>query len=423
MTLSRRPRFFPSIHALLVAIVSSTAFSEISHAQDDQVALRPASLKPYAEIGFPEPKLSDHKKQAKLGPNLIPVPAKKPTRLQAERNRTQLEETYSKLPLSFEANAGQTAEEVKFLSRGPGYILFLTATETVMVLREPQQNPAAEFLERKLPLNQAPTDAIAELRQRQRRPVSESRSVLRMKLAGGSSEASVAGLNELPGTTNYFIGNDPGKWRTGIRRYAGVKYSNVYPGVDLVYYGNGKQLEFDFVVAPGADAHAIQMVFEGADDIEIDSTGNLLMKVSGQPLKLRKPTVYQDIDGLRKEVAGTYIFDGQSRLVGFDLAKFDASRPVIIDPVLEYSTHLGGTDADVGVGIAVDAQGSAYITGETVSIDFPTTPGAFESGPRYDDAFVLKLSPDGSALEYATYLGGSALDWAVGIALDPYGNA
>jgi hypothetical protein len=386
-------------------------------------ALKPASLKPYTEGPFPAPKLSDDKEQAKPARDLMLVPVKMPTGLRAEKNRIQLDETYGKLPLSFEVNDGQTAEEVKFLSRGPGHTLFLTATETVMVLWERRQSPAAEFLERKLRFNQAPTDGIAELTQKQHMPVSESRSVLRMKLAGASPEAPVAGLKQLPGATNYFIGNEPRKWRTGIRSYAGVKYSNIYPGVDLVYYGNGKQLEFDFVVAPGADAHAIQMSFEGADDIEIDSAGNLLMKVSGHPLKLRKPVVYQDIAGIRKELSGSYIFDGQSRLVSFDLASFDSTRPVIIDPVLEYSTYLGGTGGDVGAGIAVDAQGSAYIVGETISIDFPTTPGAIESGPRYDDAFVLKLSPDGSALEYATYLGGSDLDWAVGIGLDPSGNA
>lgn len=162
-------------------------------------ALKPASLKRYTEVPFPAPKLSDDKKQAKPASDLMLVPAKMPTGLQAQENRIQLDETYGKLPLSFEVNEGQTAEEVKFLSRGPGYTLFLTATETVMVLRKLQQSPTAEFLERRLRLNQAPTDAIAELSQKQHMPVSQSRSVLRMKLAGASSEAPVAGLKQLPG--------------------------------------------------------------------------------------------------------------------------------------------------------------------------------------------------------------------------------
>jgi len=379
----------------------------------------------YQISAAPKPALSNSQVAVRTGklsdPNTEINPPPLPTELQLQANG-KANFVYGKLPRSFEANEGQTAEEVKFLSRGPGYTLFLTAMESVIVLRGLQQSAVSGSEKSKLQLSPGRIPVSAEFRQKQGSPEPASLSVLRMKLAGASPDAP-AGLNELPGTTNYFIGNQADKWRTGIRSYASVKYSNVYPGVDLVYYGNGNQLEFDFIVAAGANPAVIQMTFEGADKIEVDRAGNLLMKVAGQSLKLHKPSIYQSVEGVRKELAGGYRFDVESRSIGFDLASLDSSLPVVIDPVLEYSTLLGGSGGDVGVGIAVDQRGSAYITGQTTSIDFPTTPGAIQPVAGYDDAFVLKLSPDGSALEYATYLGGSDLDWAVDIALDASGNA
>jgi hypothetical protein len=344
-------------------------------------------------------------------------------RIQSERNAVELSENYGNLPLRFEANEGQTVEAVKFLSRGPGFTLFLTATDTVMVLEDAEPSPSEDVLTRKFRSNQPLSDSAGELMLAAGKATVEKRSVLRMKLSGANTAATVVGRKPLAGTSNYFVGRDPSRWRTGIRNYAEVKYADVYPGVDLIYYGNGKKFEYDFNVASGADTRAIQMSIEGADDIGIDGDGNIVVKVSGRSVTMRKPQAYQEIGAVRREVAASYVLDRKSQHVSFDLVGFDANLPVIIDPVVEYSTYVGGSNSDIGFGIAVDAQGSSYIAGKTMSIDFPTTAGTVDTALRKSDAFVLKLSPDGSALEYATYLGGGADDWATGIGLDADGNA
>ncbi len=315
--------------------------------------------------------------------------------------KANAETAYGKLPLRFEANQGQTDEQVKFLARGSGYSLYLTATEAVLRLRRDQHDDA------------------------------KSAATLRMKLAGASTQARVAGVNELPGRSNYFIGNDPRKWRTGVPAYAQVKYEQVYPGVDVVYYGAGQgQLEYDFIVAPGTDPHAIKMTFEGADKLEADGAGGLRLHVAGRQLQLHKPVVYQEQDGGRHEVAGGYVLAGRGE-VGFEVAAYDAARPLVIDPVLAYSTFIGGTGHDAGLGIAVNPHGNAFITGKTTSLDFPTQPNFSKIGPGGGfDVFVTEMNMSGSQLIYSTYLGGSAdendsgglLSYG-GIALDPAGNA
>src|SRR5258706_347616 len=303
-------------------------------------------------------------------------------------------ESYGKLPLQFEANRGQTHEDVHFLARGAGYSLYLTAGEAVLLLANP--------------------DAKAQKRS----------FALRMSLVGAAREPVVTGLDELPGKANYFIGKDRSNWRTNVPTYAKVQYRNVYPGVDLVYYGNQRQLEYDFVVAPGADTKKIALRFRGADKLEIDVEGNLVLRTAGGDIHQHKPVIYQEIDGFRREVAGGYVRKGADR-VGFQLAAYDTTRPLIIDPVvLSYSTYLGGGAGDFSNGIAVDAAGNAYVTGFTASSDFPTTAGTFQ--PNFGGAggaFVTKLNPTGSALVYSTYLGGSGADWGNGIAVDSGGNA
>jgi len=304
-------------------------------------------------------------------------------------------ESYGKLPLQFEVNRGQTDKAVRFLSRGPGYGLYLTASEAVLVLARP--------------------DAKAQ------------KSVaLRMSLVGAARKPVLTGLDELPGKANYFIGKDPARWRSNVPTYAKVRYRNVYPGIDLVYYGKQRQLEYDFVVAPGADPRKIVLGFKGADKLKIDAGGDLLLHTAGNDIRQHKPVVYQDIDGFRHEIAGGYVRKGAGR-VGFKLAAYDASRPLIIDPVvLSYSTYLGGNSGDFGAAIAVDASGNAYVTGNTSSTDFPTTAGAFQvsfGGNINGDAFVTKLNPTGTVLVYSTYLGGIDLDQGSGIAVDAEGNA
>jgi len=317
--------------------------------------------------------------------------------------RARVSEAYGRLPLRFEANRGQTDARVKFLSRGPGYSVFLTSTEAVLVVSGRGPGDAGE---------------------------GKSATALRMTLLDANPEPRVTGKGELPGAVNYFVGKDPSQWRRGIPTYAGVVYREVYPGVDLVYYGNQRQLEYDFVVRAGADPGKIALDFAGADRIEIDSQGDLVLHTAAGELRQRKPLVYQEVDGMRREIAGGYAMTGP-RQVGFQLARYDESLPLVIDPVFVYSTYLGGSGIsgasgtdDAGNAIAVDSLGNAYVTGFTTSADFPKTPGAFDTTiGGSSDAFVTKLNPSGTALVYSTYLGGSSADQGTSIAVDIAGNA
>jgi hypothetical protein len=319
-------------------------------------------------------------------------------------------DSYGKLPLSFEANHGQADKRVKFLSRTGGYTLFLTGDEAVLALNGKRAStnkskiaPAAHTF----PSGMAATKAGG---------------VLRMKLRNANPAAKVTGLDELAGTSNYFIGNDPAKWRTNVPIYAKVKYEGIYSGIDLVYYGNQRQLEYDFIVALGADPRRIQFDVRGMKRIRRDVNGDLVLKMGEDEIRWHKPVAYQEKDGARRQIAARYTISGTNR-VGFEVAKYDASRPLYIDPVI-YSTYIGGMGDDVGMGIAVDSTGNAYITGYTASIDFPTmNPLQPASGGGAYDAFVAKINPTGSALVYSTYLGGSNDDRASGIAVDSAGHA
>jgi hypothetical protein len=250
--------------------------------------------------------------------------------------------------------------------------------------------------------------------------------VLRMKLLHANPAAKVTGTDELPGTSSYFIGNDPKKWRSNVPTYAKVKYEGIYSGIDLVYYGNQRQLEYDFVVAPGADPSRIRFKFRGAGTLRIDDRGDLLLEAEGDEIRLQKPQVYQETSGTRKAVEGHYRMAG-ANTISFRVADYDRSRPLIIDPVLVYSTYLGGTSTDIGIGIAVDSSGNAYLTGETTSTNFPTV-NALQSScgggcANGSNAFVAKINASGSALIYSTYLGGSVGDQGVGVAVDSSDNA
>ena len=310
---------------------------------------------------------------------------------------------YGKLPLSFEPNLGQTDTRVKFLARGSGYGLFLTANEAVLRLRN---------------------DSNAR-----------QSAGLRMKLEGANADPKVVGFEELPGKSNYFIGNDSRKWQTNIPTYARVKYEAIYPGVDLLYYGTqGRQLEYDFVVAAGADPRQIKLSFAGADKLELDVHGNLLVHSAGRQMRMLKPGIYQEKDLVREEVAGRYTLSVNQE-VGFDIAAYDISRPLVIDPILAYSTFLGGNGEDAAIEIAVNEHGNAFVTGITTSINFPTEPDGARFGPvGGSDAFVTKFNAEGNQLVYSTYLGGSDNENYYpeleqlgstygGIAIDSLGNA
>lgn len=328
------------------------------------------------------------------------------------------------MPLQFEANQGQVDDQVKFLARGKGYTLFLTPTESVMVLA----GHDASRVESNAGLDQ--TNVIGHELQEYKQ------SVVRMKLEGANPSPTIAGMENLPGIVNYIIGNDPTKWRTKIPTYAKVHYKEAYPGIDLAYYGNQGKLEYDFIVAPGVDPSQIRLAFDGASEIKVTGSGDLLLTTMLGEVTLQKPIVYQlEKDGHKTLVTGNYVVLAESAMrqasrstnqkVSIHLAAYDASKPLIIDPVLSWSTYLGGSSNEVGYGIAVDIAGSAYVTGGTNSLNFPVTVGsAIQSrccGPQ--DIFVTKLNPSGTAIVYSTYLGGSDDDMGRGIAVDATGSA
>jgi hypothetical protein len=297
---------------------------------------------------------------------------------------------YGKLPLSFEANQGQSDPQVKYLSRGAGYSLFLTANEAVLRLSALSRQPSAS-------------------------------SVIRMRLNGANGSARVSGASPLPGKSNYFIGNDPKQWHTNVPQFAKVRYENVYPGVDLVYYGHQRELEYDFVLQPGASPQAIRLGIAGAKQLRLEH-GDLVLRSAGGDVHLRSPHIYQEANGVRQGVRGRYVITSKNE-VGFRVGAYDRRRALVIDPVLAYSTYLGGASYDVAYGIAVDSAGYAYVAGLTLSTDFPTV-NPFQSKLRGNqNVFLTKFNPDGTALVYSTYLGGSSFDAADGIALDSAGNA
>jgi Beta-propeller repeat/OmpA-like transmembrane domain len=309
---------------------------------------------------------------------------------------------YGKLPLGFEANIGQADGQVKFLAHGRGYTVFLTGNAAVLSL--PNAAAAART----------------------------AGSVMRMNLEGANRSAAVTGADDLPGKSNYFTGNDPGKWRTNVANYAKVKYADIYPGVDLVYYGNRNgQLEYDFVVAPHADPNAIRLTVT-ADSVasakskhrpglRIAADGDLVVKIGGGEIRFNKPVVYQITgDTQRIMTQGRFVLTA-SHQVRFALGTYDHSKALIIDPSLVYSTYLGGSNYDQGFGIAVDSAGSAYVAGYAGSNDFPTV-NPVPNMPTFG-AFVTKFNPAGSALVYSTYLGGTGPSQANAIAVDSNGSA
>lgn len=307
----------------------------------------------------------------------------------------KIADRFGKLPLSFEVNKGQSDPSVKFLSHGPGYELFLTATDAVLTLRKPHTSKDETVREG---------------------------SVLRLRMIGANTTPRVDGQEELPGKINYFTGNNPEKWLRNIPTYRKVYLAGVYPGVDMVYYGNQRELEYDFVVAPGANPKVIKFKIEGADRIRLDKDGGLLIALQHGEVRLHKPLLYQLTgEGNRREVKGEYVIDGNE--IRFKVQNFDSARQLVIDPVLSYATFLGGGAGDEAFGIAVDSQGSAYITGRASLFGFPTTPGAFQTTANSGGAFVSKLDPSGRSLVYSTLLVGNGDSFATAIAVDSAGNA
>ena len=349
---------------------------------------------------------------------------------------------YGKLPIYFEPNLGQTDSQVKFIARGSGATTFLTATEAVFSF------PIADFglpngkqsikpvgdadpaSSDQHPLDLTPWNVAFGRSDSGFGPTSQTplgsphsaianrQSAISMKLVGANPNARIEGLDRLPGISNYFIGNDPANWRTNIPHYAKVRYRDIYPGIDLVYYGKGQSLEFDLVAAPGANPDSIRMAFDGGESVRADSGGNLIIQTATGEMHLHRPHIYQELGGTQKEVAGSFILRGETE-IGFSLGAFDSTKSLTIDPVLSYSTYLGGSVLDIPSAIAVDSDGNAYVTGQTTSLNFPTTTGAFRTGhpgticgsgafaAPCEQVFISKINADGTALLYSTYLGGT----------------
>ncbi|HUS10580.1 MAG TPA: SBBP repeat-containing protein, partial [Pyrinomonadaceae bacterium] len=321
-----------------------------------------------------------------------------------QRTQVRAKEAYGNLPLSFEINQGQTDSQAKFMSRGAGYNLFLTANESVMVLSKPAARKASRGP------NTAP-----EKEQTTRT------AVVRMKLVDANQQARILGLEELPGKSNYFNGNDPKKWRSNVSNYAKVKYESVYPGVDMVYHGNQGELEYDFVISPGADTRVIRLGFEGARHLRIARNGDVVLTMREGKLRQQRPIAYQLFDGRRREVFSHYVMAGKDQ-IAIEVGAYDRSRELVIDPILAYSTFLGGSDAEFAKDLAVDAAGNAYVTGFTSSTNFPTRNPIQSSGGGFD-AFVTKINPAGSATVYSTYVGGNDSDNGEAIKIDAFGSA
>jgi hypothetical protein len=296
------------------------------------------------------------------------------------------------LPVFFEKNRGQTDVSVEFFARTAGYSLYLTATQAVMVLP-----PAA-----------GKKDGVA----------------VRMTLRGANTRPSVRGRDLLPGHTSYMIGGDRSKWRTGVEQFGKVEFGQVYPGIDVVYYGKQGRVEHDFVVAPGADPRNIVMDFEGGKNLRLDDRGALLLGVEGGEVVYQAPTLYQMIGGKKTQVNGRFSLAGRHR-VRFEVGDYDGSKELVIDPALGYSSYLGGAGNDYGNAIAVDALGNAYVTGSTNSNPFPGLAGEYQStygAGAASNVFVTKINPAGTAILWSTYIGGTGQDVGNAIAVDASGK-
>jgi hypothetical protein len=304
------------------------------------------------------------------------------------------------LPLIFEPNQGQTGPQVKFLARGAGYSLFLDATDAVLAMQTAHSAAGQEQL-------------------------------VRMKLVGANAGATTSGTNPLPGKSNYIVGNDPHGWHTGVPQFAGVRYRGVYPGIDLVFYGNQGRLEYDFQVGPGADPSQAELQFDGTTKLELSGGDLILTGKDEGGLRLQAPHIYQRVGDREELVAGRFVLRSANR-VGFEIGSYDRSRELVIDPVLDFSTYFGGSGTETSPSIAVNGNGNIYIVGTTTSpqgtfpgttsTSIPPTLTITPAGPSH--IFVAEINPSQPpTVLYETFIGGNGSDSSVGISLDSGGNA
>jgi CSLREA domain-containing protein len=303
------------------------------------------------------------------------------------RREVALERSKIRFPLAFEQNVGQTAPEVDFLARSRGYSVFLTGGDAVVALG-----------------------------------TRDGGFAVRMSVVGSADAPAAVPHDRQPGSVNYFIGEDPAAWWTDVPLYSAVEYLDVYPGIDLRYYGNDTRLEYDFVVQPGADPAPIALRFAGAGSVRLDGSGSLQVGLTpGRSLSFTPPVAYQEVDGERVPVESAYRLEGDT--VRFTLGAYEPSLPLVIDPTLEYSSYLGGGDVDQLFDVAADSTGASYVVG-AAKIGYPTTVGAYQGASAGGfDVVVTKVAPDGQSLAYSTFIGGGADDFAFAVAVDGSGSA
>ncbi len=366
-----------------------------------------AIANPAKHTSFSRPKAVEPQEAHVALPSLPPV------------SRPQAMRVFAALPMSFEANTGQSDPRVRFLARAPGYTLFLTDKEAVLSLPGGSPTTASKGAGRSIP------PILDRLQQEPPNEQLQARAV-RIRFVGSGTPSTIAGRDQLPGKTNYFIGNDPKQWHTNVPNYSEVEYRGLYPGVDAVFHGDNHKLEFDFDIAPGADPHRIALQVDGARRMRLDGAGNVLLDLGAtRAVVMGKPRIYQRAAGGRRDIAGHYVLSAHNR-IAFALDAYDRAQPLVIDPTVDYATYLGGSSYDYAEGIAVDSSGSAYIAGFTSSTDFPTmngyasTCGDCSGGQYAGEGFVAKLNSTGSALVYSTYLSGVDI---YAIAVDRSGSA
>lgn len=316
-----------------------------------------------------------------------------------------------KLPLRFEAGESEAGAPGRFTARGPAYHLTITPTETLVSVRQ-LSIPAVR------PHGPARLEAA---------PASVSYRHLGLEFVGADASAHISGENELPGSVNYFLGNDPARWRTDVPTFAQVRVADLYPGISLIHYGNQQHLEYDFVVGPGVDASVIAIRFRGADKVTLDPQGDLILNLGADEIRQPKPLIYQIVQGTRKEIAGGYLLS-DPQTVKFEIAPYDYGLPLVIDPVLSYSTYFGGSGLDAAYGVAVDTNGFVYVAGESMA-GLPTSTGTLTNQyggagtGLHGDAFVAKFDNRALQVIYLTYVGGALDDVGLSLAVDDGGNA
>jgi Beta-propeller repeat len=316
--------------------------------------------------------------------------------------RTRAMDFYRGIPMSFEANAGQEDVRVKYSSRAQAYRVFLTEDGATLALGADPRSPVSSFT---------------------------------MKLHGANRNPRVTGIEKLPGTTNYFLGQDPSRWKRNVANYARVEYQNVYPGVDLLYYGKDQELEYDFIVHPAARPSDIRISFSsvgGTQSVGMDSNGELILRARDREVHLHRPIAYQrGPNGKHSLVEAHYLLSKQpvhsvkrNQEATIIVGDYDRLKPLIIDPVVTFSTYLGGESFDTATAVALDATGNIYLVGWTQSPNFPTLAPLQPTMQGVDgDAFVTKINAAGSAILYSTFLGGTLAQAALGVAVDTAGNA